>query len=109
MIVCDWSHLSEMPLCEEAVRRLFCFDEGYRFYRHNYESRTQFPAAIRRNVRIYVFDGHCAYKQAEQRIDIKAGQYVDMPPGDYEFETLESSVKLMKVYLIPELGIRSSP
>jgi hypothetical protein len=77
---------------------------GYRLYRGGYDVGVKFTDRLARAGKVYVFEGSCTFKTDMGSVHVKAGEYVDLPPGDYEFEVpAESPVRLMNVYHLPEL------
>jgi hypothetical protein len=99
-----WSEIASGALTEEAVREMFPVSDGYRLYRGRYDVGVKFTDRLARAGRVYVFEGSCTFKTDTEFVHVKAGQYVDLSPADYEFEVPAGSpVRLMRVYHLPEL------
>ncbi len=104
MIVRSWSEISNEEMSEESIRKKFDYQRGYRFYPNTYEKGLSMDTLIGWNVRMYVVDGVCTCKQAGQIWEVARGQFIDLVPGDYVFDTSSSPVHLMRVAYLPQLA-----
>lgn len=104
MEVREWAELSSQPISEHAIRDKFDYQMGYRFYPNKYEKGLSIATTIGWNVRVYVIDGQCTYRTQTHNWAIKRGQFLDLTPGEYFFETDQSPVYLMRVAYLPQLA-----
>lgn len=101
MSIKDWSEISDGQLSEEVLRERFKFDDGYRFFPNRFEPNLSVVAAIGAERRTYVIDGCCTYRNSQHSFTISAGQFADIPPGEYLFETSDLGVRLVNVFRFP--------
>ena len=109
MSVHPWTEISSEAFTEEAIRGLFPVSEGHRFFPNRYNAGVKFSGSLSRPGRVYVFEGGCTYHTEAGPVHVKAGEYADLLPGQYDFEVpVESPVRLMKVYKLAELAGKAS-
>ena len=93
----------------ESIRRLFQPESHYRVSWNRYPAGATFNGWWSAG-RLYIIAGGCTMTTPEQSWDISAGEFLDVPEGDYLFSvTGESSVELVSVWKLPESFWRSSP
>ena len=102
MIIKSWSDMSKNSICIESIRDVHPVNDGYRLFPNCYSAGVKFPINIARAIRVYVLSGSCRYLINKTRISISDGHYVDLQPGDYEFEVGESApVEIVKLFKLP--------
>lgn len=102
MLIKSWSDMSEKIISIESIRNVHPLDDGYRIFPNCYSAGVKFPINISRELRVYVLSGCCRYLINKTRISISDGHYVDLQPGNYEFEVGEfGPVKIVKLFKLP--------
>jgi hypothetical protein len=103
MVVRPWNEISDLPISEQLIRELFPFAQGYRFFPSRYDAGVKFPSNIAQPVRLYVLEGECTYSNDAGGTTVKGAEYIDLPPGQYDFEVpVESPVRVMRVFKMPQ-------
>lgn len=100
----NWSEISSAEMSESEIRSRFTTSSGYRFYPNRYGNEAEFFRQYMCPVRIYVFSGRCTYRVDSERVEVSAGQFVDLPAGRHGIQPGEHGVSLMQVYHLPELA-----
>lgn len=95
-----WGELGRGELTEEAIRAYHVPPSSHRISKFFYPIGTKFPGRMRR-ARAYVVSGQCVYTFHE-RIAISAGQFADLPEGDYTFEVVGlEELQVILVWRLP--------
>ena len=103
-----WDEATYGPMSLESIRRLFQPESHYRVSWNTFPAGTAFNGWSRAGRR-YIIDGGCTIRTAGHSWDLSAGEFLDLPEGDYLFSvTGESSVELVSVWELPEVLWRSS-
>ena len=103
-----WDEASYGPMSLESIRRLFQPESRYRVSWNTYPAGAAFNFWTSAG-RYYIIAGGCTISAAGHSWDLSAGEFLDLPEGDYLFSvTGESSVELVSVWELPEFLWRSS-
>jgi hypothetical protein len=99
MKVEQWDEQSDGSLTEDAIRRRYQPAGAYRVSRSKYPPGTRFVGAARAGT-AFVISGACRFAGEGWSVELREGQYVELPAGDFDFETGEG-VTLVRVWLLP--------
>jgi hypothetical protein len=103
-----WDEATYGPMSLESIRRLFQPESRYRVSWNRHPAGAAFnewSAAGRR----YIISGVCMIRGGEHSWTLSAGEFLDVPEGDYWFSVPEESpVELVSVWELPEFFWRTS-
>lgn len=97
-----WDEATYGPISLEAIRLQFQPEVRYRVSWNKYPAGASFNGWSRAG-RHYIISGSCRYSIAGHVWDLTAGDFADLPEGDYWFSvTGDSSVEKVSVWELPE-------
>lgn len=96
----DKSLSGEMTLGN--IRNLYQPESDYRISWNEYPPETDFGGwSLKR--RLYVVNGSCSITVKEHSLNLIAGEFADLPEGDYYFAaSSHSQVEIISVWEIPK-------
>lgn len=104
MKVNSWAGVSTGTISKQAILDLHSIEDGFRHFPDSFDAGVKFPGTIARPIRVYVLSGTCSYVLGNLQIWISGGEYVDLLPGEYEFEVgVVAPVTLVRVFKMPDL------
>jgi mannose-6-phosphate isomerase-like protein (cupin superfamily) len=97
-----WDEAVYGPISLEAVRLQFQPEARYRVSWNKYPEDTSFNGWSRAGRR-YIISGSCRVSVAGQSWDLTAGDFADLPDGDFWFSVSgDSPLELISVWELPE-------
>ncbi len=103
-----WDEATYGPMSLESIRRLFQPESRCHVGWNRYPAGATFNGWSRAGRR-YIISGGCRIESGEQTWELLAGEFLDVPEGDYHFSVCEESpVELVSVWELPE-SLRQSP
>jgi hypothetical protein len=98
----EWAEISDEPLDQSAISKLYAGRGPHRVSTSWYPAGSAFRGTTRSGT-VYVFEGRCRYDLDGSSIELRAGQFADLPAGEYGFEALGSEpVLLVRVWKLPD-------
>jgi quercetin dioxygenase-like cupin family protein len=97
----NWDHSEWGPASLETIRLLHRPGERFRVSPGRYDPGESFPEAARAGRR-YVLAGSCSFTKGGEVWELRAGEFADLPGGQFEFRVLgDSPVELVSVWELP--------
>jgi hypothetical protein len=97
-----WDETLSGEMSLENIRELYQPEIHYRVSWNKYPSGTDFDGWSQSR-RLYIINGSCLVTIKEQSLNLCAGEFSNLPEGDYHFNVpSDSQVELVSVWLIPE-------
>jgi quercetin dioxygenase-like cupin family protein len=97
--VLSWKDAFDGMPSEQAIRDHYEL-ERHRVSKFEYPKGTKFPGEMKAGT-CFVIEGRCCYSFNNFTIQLKSGEYVGLPEGAYEFETIgDASVVIVLVWKI---------
>jgi hypothetical protein len=97
-----WDSTQDGELSEATVRRKLDHPERYRISSRRCAPGASFPGTARAGT-VYVIEGMCRYVFGDSQIDLKSGQYCDLPEGEFRLDVVgDQEVEIVRTWLLPE-------
>ena len=102
MQIKKWNEAEFGRMTTDKIRSLYKPENRFFVRWNKYESEAEFSGASAARV-FYLLRGSCEVKIADEIFHIRAGEYVDLPKGEYDFKVIGNvPVELVSVWELPE-------
>ncbi len=96
-----WDDHYNGSMSEYAIRNAFVPQTNYQISKSTYPSGTSFPGAARPGT-CFVVQGACRYCFGDDSVDIAAGEFAELPEGEYTFCVIgDEELVMVRVWQIP--------
>lgn len=92
----SWSHVSDEPISEQAIRALHVPEESFKLEKKIYKTGETFTLKLGNDFILYVLAGVCKTTLNGQLMQLTHGEFVFLDKGAYQFKTASADgVQLM--------------
>jgi hypothetical protein len=98
----EWAEISEEALDPSSISRLYAGRGPHRVSTSWYPAGSSFRGSTR-SATAYVFAGSCRYEFEGGSVELRGGQFAELPAGEYAFEVLGGEpVLVVRVWKLPD-------